>query len=196
MSFGVTLLPRKDEYYQRINKYELKKLATEADTALAEAKGKRFYGTRGPGEEEKELLKNRVCVFQRETLDRVRRGAAPEPSGERRIEERRKFERHYISTLLLYQENGHFKVTKTINLSLGGVRVFSDSELPQAKTLDLFLILENKATPFKGDVVYSQKSRPEAVHYHSGIQFKEMGAAERQALENYLTAFAGKGVPA
>ena len=195
MSFGVTLLPRKDDYFQRINKYELKKLANEADTALAEAKGKRFYGGRGPGENEKVLLKNRVCVFQRESAEREPRAAPAGLSAEKRVEERRKHERHYISTLLLYQEDGHFKVTRTVNLSLGGVRISSDTKLPQAATLDLFLILENKATPFKGDVVYSQKFRPEAVHYHSGIQFREMGPTERQALENYLTAFAGKEVP-
>jgi diguanylate cyclase (GGDEF)-like protein len=195
MSFGVTLLPSKDDYFQRINKYELKKLANEADTALAEAKGKRFYGRRGPGEDEKDLLKNRVCVFQRESAGRERRGALAAAPAEERIEERRKHDRHYISTLLLYQEDGHFKVTRTVNLSLGGARISSDTKLPQAGTLDLFLILENKATPFKGDVVYSQKSRPEAVHYHSGIQFREIGAAERQALENYLAAFAGKEVP-
>jgi len=196
MSFGVTLLPRKDEYFQRLNKYELKKLANEADTAMAEAKGKRFYGKRVPAEQEKDLLKNKVCVFQREGAERERRDGVAGPSVEERIEERRKFERHYASTLLLYQEDGHFKVTRTVNLSLGGVRISSDTKLPQAKTLDLFLILENKATPFKGDVVYSQKSRPEAAHYHSGLQFREMGAAERQALESYLAAFAGKEIPA
>jgi hypothetical protein len=79
-------------------------------------------------------------------------------------------------------------VTKTINMSLGGVRVFSDTTLPMAKPLDLFLILENRATPFKGDVVYSQKTADEPAEYQTGIKFREMAAAERQALEEFLAA--------
>jgi len=192
MSFGVTLLPRKEDFYQRVNKYELKKLVEEADLALAEAKGKRFYAPRVPGEEEKESTKNKVCVFDREAAEKERRVAVFDREKREKFEERRKHERYSVSTLLLYQEDGHFRVTKTVNLSLGGVRIYSEAKLPPAAPLDLFLILENKATPFKGEVVYSQKSRPEAVHYHSGIRFKEMGEAERQALEKYLAAFAVK----
>jgi GGDEF domain-containing protein len=43
MSFGVTLLPKKDEFFASLNRYELKKIANEADMALAEAK-ERFAG--------------------------------------------------------------------------------------------------------------------------------------------------------
>ncbi len=188
MSFGVTLLPKKEDFFSTINKYELKKVAIEADMALAEAKGKRFVGSRISSEEERDLVKNKVCAYHGDLQDKERKGAVIKPYREEFYEEKRKFERLYISTLLLYGENGHFKVTKTINLSLGGVRIFSDTKLPLAKTIDLFLILENKAAPFKGDVVYSQKASEESPQYHTGIKFKEMSALERKALENYLSS--------
>jgi diguanylate cyclase (GGDEF)-like protein len=37
MSFGVTLLPRREDFFASINRYELRKIASEADMALAEA---------------------------------------------------------------------------------------------------------------------------------------------------------------
>ena len=195
MSFGVTLLPKKDGFFATINKYELKKVAIEADMALAEAKGKRFVGSRIPGDEERDLVKNKVCAYHRDLQDRERKGAVIKPYREEFFEEKRKFERLYVSTLLLYGENGHFLVTKTINLSLGGVRIFSDTKLPLAKTIDLFLILENKATPFKGDVIYSQKVSEKSSRYHSGIKFKEMSAKERKVLENYLSSLPRREPP-
>ncbi len=188
MSFGVTLLPRDDGFYDNVSRESLKKIANEADMALAEAKGKRSYAGGEPGLEDKSQVKNRVLAYQRETPDREGGAAVIKRYRKEFFEERRKYERHYISTLLLYPENGHFKVTKTINLSMGGVRIISDTRLEATETLDLFLILENKATPFKGKVVYSQKTRQEAVHYHSGIQFGEMGTAQRKMLENYLAS--------
>jgi diguanylate cyclase (GGDEF)-like protein len=187
MSFGVTLLPRREEFFASINRYELRKIASEADMALAEAKGKRFYGQKAPGEPEADASKNKVCAYQREAFDRDRGGGVA-PFRQEFFEEKRRHERHYISTLLLYQENGHFKVTKTINMSLGGLRIFSDSKLPLAKALDLFLILESRATAFKGEVVYSQKTADEPAEYQTGIKFREMAAAEKQVLEDFLAA--------
>lgn len=187
MSFGVTLLPRTDDFYASINRYELKKIANEADMALAEAKGKRFYGQRVRAETDAALAKNKVCAYQKEPPDKAKPGVI-KPFHQEFFEDKRRTERHYISTLLLYQENGHFKVTKTINMSLGGVRIFSDSKLPLAKLLDLFLILENRATPFKGEVVYSQRSAEDPAEFTTGIKFREMPAAERKALESFLAS--------
>jgi len=186
MSFGVTLLPKKDDFYASVSRYELKRIANEADVALAEAKGKRFAGERAPVEEEKDLVKNRVCAFHKETSDRNKNGAVIKSYRQEFFEEKRKFPRHYISTLVLYQENGHFKVTRTVNLSLGGLRMLSESKLPPAKPVDLFLILEDKATPFRGNVIYSQKAGEEPPQFHTGIRFREMGAGERKTLEEYL----------
>jgi diguanylate cyclase (GGDEF)-like protein len=187
MSFGVTLLPKKEDFFASVNRYELKKIANEADMALAEAKGKRFTGERAPGEEEKDLVKNRVCAYQREASERDKKGSLIKSFRQEFFEEKRKSPRHYISTLLLFQENGHFKVTHTVNLSLGGFRMVSESRLPAAKAVDLFLVLEDKATRFKGNVIYSQKAGEEPLQFHTGIRFREMAAAERKALEDYLS---------
>jgi len=188
MSFGVTLLPKKDEFFSSLNRYELKKIAIEADMALAEAKGKRFTGQRLRGEEEKEQIKNKVCAYQRDAFDREEKGGVIRPFRHEFFEEKRKHPRHYIITTLIYRENGGLKVTKTLNLSLGGAKILSESKLPLAKPLDLFLVLEDTATHLKGDVVYSQRAGEGSPHFHTGLEFREMGAAERKVLESFIAA--------
>ena len=188
MSFGVTLLPKKDEFFSSLNRYELKKIAIEADMALAEAKGKRFTGQRLRGEEAKEQIKNKVCAYQRDAFDREEKGGVIRPFRHEFFEEKRKHPRHYIITTLIYRENGGLKVTKTLNLSLGGAKILSESKLPLAKPLDLFLVLEDTATHLKGDVVYSQRAGEGSPHFHTGLEFREMGAAERKVLESFIAA--------
>ena len=188
MSFGVTLLPKKEEFFSSLNRYELKKIAIEADMALAEAKGKRFTGQRLRGDEEKELLKNKVCAYQREAVDREDKGGVIRPFRHEFFEEKRKHPRHYIITTLIYREDGGLKVTKTLNLSLGGAKILSESKLPLAKPLDLFLVLEDKATHLRGDVVYSQRAGENSPHFHTGVEFREMGEAEKKVLEGFITS--------
>jgi len=188
MSFGVTLLPRKEEFYASINKYELKKIAIEADMAMAEAKGKRWRAGKKLELEEKDLTKNKVCVYNRELAEAGGKGTLIKPYREEFFEEKRKHRRHYVSTLLLYAEDGTFKVTKTVNLSLGGARIYSESKLPLMKTIDLLLVLDNKATSFKGDIVYSLKASPESTLYYTGLKFKDMSTVGRRMLENYLAS--------
>jgi hypothetical protein len=78
-------------------------------------------------------------------------------------------------------------VTKTINLSLGGMRISSDSKLPMTKPLDLFVILESRATPLKGEIVYSQRDLQDPSEFHTGIRIREMSSADKKALESFLT---------
>ncbi|MFZ2054016.1 MAG: diguanylate cyclase [Candidatus Aminicenantales bacterium] len=186
MSFGVTLLPKKEDFYASINRYELKKIANEADMALAEAKGKRYTGLRAKSEGESELIKNKVCAYQRENANQGRKDAVIKSFRQEFFEEKRKAPRHYISTILLYQENSDFRVTRTINLSLGGLRMMSEARLPLAKPVDLFLVLEDKATSLRGDVVYCQKTDEDPPQFHTGIRFREMAAADRKILESFL----------
>ncbi len=187
MSFGLTLLPRDEEFFASVSRYELKKVANEADMALAEAKGKRFYGQKGGIEIEPSQVKNRVCAYQKGAPEKDKLGLI-RPFRQEFFEEKRRAERHYISTLLLYQDNGHFRVTKTINMSQGGVRISSNSRLPLAKPLDLFIIMESRATPFKGEVIYSQTAPREPGEFHTGIRIRDMAALEKKALEIFLTS--------
>jgi diguanylate cyclase (GGDEF)-like protein len=189
MSFGVTLLPKKEEFFSSINRYELKKVAIEADMALAEAKGKRFTGQRQRGEEEKEQIKNKVCAYQREAVDRDEKSGVIRPFRPEFFEEKRKDPRHYIITTIIYRDDGGLKVTKTLNLSLGGVKILSESKLPLARPLDLFLLLDDRATSLKGNVVYSQRASESSPQFHTGVEFREMAAADRKVLESYIAAF-------
>ena len=188
MSFGVTLLPKKEEFMSSLSRYELKKVAIEADMALAEAKGKRFTGQRPRGEEEKEQIKNKVCAYQRETLDREHKGGVIRPFRPEFFEEKRKHPRHYIATTLIYKDDGNLKVTKTLNLSLGGVKILSESRLPLAKPLDLFLVLEDRATHLRGDVVYSQRAGENSPQFQTGVEFRDMAEAERKVLRSFIAA--------
>jgi diguanylate cyclase (GGDEF)-like protein len=188
MSFGVTLLPKEEEFFTSIRRYDLKKIAIEADLALAEAKGKRLTGPMPQRVEEKDLVKNRVCGYQRPVSDREDQAAVIKPFRKDLFEEKRKHPRHYVSTLLLYQENGLFKVTRTVNLSLGGLKMLAESRFPAATAIDLVLVLDDKATRFKGNVVYSEKIGEAPPQFHMGIRFRDMGKIERKALEDYLAA--------
>jgi diguanylate cyclase (GGDEF)-like protein len=187
MSFGVTLLPKKENFYASVNRYELKKIANEADIALGQAKGKRFSGAT-PAEEEETRVKNRVFAYQKEVLGRDNNGAVIKSFRQDFFEEKRKNPRHYISTLLIFQENGHFKVTRTINLSLGGLRTMTEARLAIARPLDMYLVLDDKAAALKGNVVYSQETDEDPPQFHTGIRFREMVAADREALENFFLA--------
>jgi diguanylate cyclase (GGDEF)-like protein len=187
MSFGVTLLPKSEEFIASLNRYELKKIAIEADLALAEAKGKRLTREKGQGEEEKEPTKNRVCAYVRPASGREEKGTVIKPFRKELFEEKRKDPRHYVSTMLLYRENGQFRVTRTVNLSLGGLKMLSESRFPAATAIDLVLVLDDKATRFKGNVVYSEKIGETPPQYQMGVRFREVGALEKKALQEFLT---------
>lgn len=188
MSFGVTLVPKDgNTFAQDVVKNDLKAMANEADMALGEAKGKKFYEGKGRGEkEEKNLLKNKVCAFYRDPAERERRIGLSKSFQEKILYEKRKYERYYASAILVFKENASFKVTKTINLSLGGTRISSEAKLPLAKTIDLLIILENKAAQLKGDVVYSDRSGQDTPLFFSGLKFKDLSFADRKILEDYF----------
>ena len=191
MSFGVTVFPPQDPD-RPLTRADLKKLASEADQALAEAKGKRRpgLGARGGGTGEA-VSKNRVSTFAGERTGERRpddAGPAPGPS----FRERRKHERVNASTLMMIRDNGAFKVAKTVNISLGGARIVSDARLPPAKTLDTILVLGDEASVFKSDVVYSEKPENEAAFFYSGLRFRDLTYKDIKGLEDYLLRFRRK----
>jgi diguanylate cyclase (GGDEF)-like protein len=189
MSFGLTFFSRgRIRTWNTINKNNLKKLANEADMALAEAKGKKFYGMGHGDMQDKLLLKNRVCVFDKGKAEKPRHTENLKRYMEKFIKERRRHQRFYTSTILIYKEKDFHKVTKTINLSLTGAKIPTEAKLDPDKTLDLILILGNNACPLKGDVVYSQLAGEEYFHYFTGIKFKELAGKEKKILEDYFAS--------
>ena len=183
ISFGVTVVPRgKINTSSPFTKEELKKIINQADMALAEAKGKSISA--GGEEEKKELAKNKICAYRgmQEEGDKE----IIETYLESYYAEKRRFKRYYTSTYLVYTENHSHKVTKTINLSLGGAKIISESELPAGKTLSLFLILGKKASQFESEVVYSVRSPDNSSRYCTGLRFKEISLLDRHILEDHF----------
>jgi diguanylate cyclase (GGDEF)-like protein len=186
MSFGVTLFPRKKlDPLSPITRSDLKLLAGEADMAMAEAKGKKAPKL-GPGETgERVLTKNKVCSYSREWVEE-KGGGTIQTYKETSYREKRRYERVNASTLVMVKENGGFKVTKTVNLSLGGAKILSEARLPLAKTIDLVLVLGNKANALQSDVIYSDKANGESPYFYSGLRFKDLTPAEQKDLEEYF----------
>lgn len=186
MSFGLTLFSKdRVNSWDSISKNNLKKLVNEADMGLAEAKGKK-RASLGLGESDK----NRVCLFNKEKLEAFQQSPARERRREReeRTYERRTNRRFHTSTILVYKRNDYYSATKTINLSLGGAKIPTDSLLNVHQTLDLILVMGKNACQLKGEVVYSMMPGENYSHYFSGIKFLGMQAKERKILEEYFSS--------
>ncbi|MDI6845039.1 MAG: diguanylate cyclase [Candidatus Saccharicenans sp.] len=186
MSFGVTFFSRKKTGTDSsLTKEDLKHLVHECDLALAEAKGKKTWRLPTSEEPSQTPRKNMVVAFSRdwETEKHLRPTVSYQ---EKLFREKRHFRRHYASTIMMYQENGQLKVCKTINLSLGGAKVFLESPLPISRPMNLILILGKQARPLKGEVVYTEKTGPESTNYYAGLKFTELTPEDFQILENYF----------
>ncbi|MDH4218193.1 MAG: diguanylate cyclase [Candidatus Aminicenantes bacterium] len=182
MSFGVTFFSKdRVKSWDGASKNNLKKLANEADLALAEAKGKRASP---PGI--RDMYKNRVCIYIRERLKELQTS----PSLEKFLErpEKRRHKRYYTSTILIYKRKDFYRVTKTINLSLGGARIPTDSLIDIRQPVDLVLILGNNACQLKGEVVYSMMAGDNYSHFYSGIKFIGLPVKDRKVLEDYFSS--------
>jgi diguanylate cyclase (GGDEF)-like protein len=190
MSFGVTVFPRNDtEAPAALTRDDLKRLAGEADLALAEAKGKRRPDLKPRGGTEGAVDKNRVCSFVWQEYGVARTATDGDGGTPRFFREKRKYERYNVSTPILFREDGGFRVAKTVNISLEGARVVSDAPLPSGPSLDAILVIEDKATLIKSDVIYTEKSGGEPGFYYSGVAFKDLAWKEIKGLESYLAQF-------
>ncbi len=182
MSFGVTFFSKERvKSWDGASKSNLKKLANESDLALAEAKGKRASppGMRG-------MYKNRVCIYIRDRLEELTAPQLPEKYLE--LPEKRRHKRFYTSTILVYKRKDFYRVTKTINLSMGGARIPTDSLLDIRQPIDLILILGNNACQLNGEVVYSMMAGDNYSHFFSGLKFTGLSVKERKILEDYFSS--------
>jgi diguanylate cyclase (GGDEF)-like protein len=189
MSFGVTVFPKAfGDQTALLTKSELKRLAGEADLALAEAKGKRRPDLKPRGPADAAGDKNRVCSFVWQEIEETGKAGSAGLNG-RFLRERRKYERYNVSTPFLFRENSAFKVAKTVNISLEGARIVSEGPVPGGPALDTILVVEDKATPIKSLVVYSEKGAGDAGFYYSGLKFQDLTLREIKGLESYLLHF-------
>ena len=189
MSFGVTVFPEHaGEQAGALTRADLKRLAGEADLAMAEAKGKNRPDLKPRGPADAAPDKNRVCSYVwREGGEAGK--AEGEPAPGRHFREKRKYERHSVSTQFLFKEEGGFKVAKTVNMSLEGARVVSDAALPPGPLLETIVVIEDKATPVTGEIVYSEKGAGDPVFYYSGVKFRDLTFENIKGLETYLSQF-------
>jgi diguanylate cyclase (GGDEF)-like protein len=193
MCFGVTLVPGEAPGLpETVTKATLKTIAGEADLALAEAKGKRMSALRM---DERLITKNRVCAFVRDTSTVVSKTSILKADQERITIERRKNPRYYTSTICLYPEPEGQKVGNTLDLSLGGVRLSAEAEFGPAETLDLVLVLGNRASTVSGDVVHCRKASPAAGVYYTGIRFRDLAPRDREALKDFFHSLERREIP-
>ncbi|MGQ9800803.1 MAG: diguanylate cyclase [Candidatus Saccharicenans sp.] len=186
MSFGVTIFPRqKIPGDGKLTREDLKHLVHECDLALAEAKDKETWRLPPSEAQSRPATKNTVVAFSGdwETENHLRPTVAYQ---EKLFKEKRHFQRHYTSTILMYRDDGQLRVCKTINLSLGGAKVLSEKPLPAAGTMDIILILGKKAHPLKSEVVYSEKASPDSATFYYGLKFKELTGEDFRILEGYF----------
>ena len=170
----------------------LKKIAHEADLALAEAKGKRFAAFKDIFPP---VSKNKVCAYVRDKSTVMSKTTLLCEAAEKSFVEKRHDRRYDASTLCIYRENGSHRVTNTIDLSLGGAKISSKIEFPKAKALEIFIVLGSKANPFKGDVVYSQRASPGSSYFYTGLKFCDISQDDRTALQNYFQSLGKRDIP-
>jgi len=189
MSFGVTVFPKHPgDQAALLTKKELKRLAGEADLALAEAKGKARPDLKPRGPADAPVDKNRVCSFVWQELGEAGPPDAA-PGGDPCFREKRKHERFNVSTPFLIRSESGFLVAKTVNISLEGARIISDVPLAEGTALETILVCEDIATTVKSAVVYSEKGGGDPGFYYSGVNFRDLSFRETKDLESYLSHF-------
>lgn len=186
MSFGVTVFPRKKLISNEpLTKEDLKNLVHECDLALAEAKGKETWRLPSSEGKEKPINKNRVAAYyrdaERESQPRISPGYQ-----DKLYREKRHFQRYYTSAILMYKEQEQLKVSKTINLSLGGAKILSEKPLLVSSPIEVILVLGKMARPLQGEVVYSEKVGTDSPNYYTGLKFKNLTPEDFQVLESYF----------
>jgi len=186
MSFGISFFTR-DKFpdLKQLSKEDLIKLANEADIALSQAKGKKTALSPGLPEKAK-LTKNKICLFSNSNLS-AKEIPLIQPIDSSVKKERRRFPRYYSTSLLILSLDGFQKISKTVNLSLGGAKIITNIPLPENKEIKIILVLGNKVFQTRGKVVYCVPSNHALnYNYHSGIEFLELTFKNRHVLEDYF----------
>ena len=98
--------------------------------------------------------------------------------------ERRRYPRFELSQALSYQCGATRGTLRTVDVSLGGVKIRTDSPIPIDETVDLTLLLEYEAIRPGGKVVWSNPSSDGK--YDVGISFETISHRCLKRLERFL----------
>jgi len=189
MSFGITNFTKaRFTSVDTIDKNEIKKIANEADLAMSEAKGKRISGDEAHEEGEAAQIKNRICVYYKRSPEDTKVKDVIMPYTEIYAQERRKHQRFFTSTILIYKIDGVPFVSKTINLSLGGAKISTEKALNKDDVFNITLLLGNKACQCEALVVYSERESGNLPFFHSGLRFGALTYNDRKVLDGYFEA--------
>ena len=210
MSFGITNFTKeKFKSHDSITKNVLKKIADEADIALSVAKGKRkevyfqeevleeiadknnisvYSGATTEKSKSADVFgeeKNTVRIFSGTDSEEILKTEIIPPDLISHGQDRRKYRRFQTSDLIIFSTNGRKKVTKAIDLSLGGAKIPTEEPLSDEDIVNLILIIGSRTFKSKGDVVYSVKEGAQPF-YSSGLKFKDFSHQDRIMLQEYL----------
>ena len=105
--------------------------------------------------------------------------------------ERRRHKRFELSLALAYQWGMTKGTLRTIDLSLGGVKIQTDGPIPVDERLDLIILFENEAIKPMGRVVRSNQSSIRK--FDVGICFETISQQCFKRLERFLHRITPKG---
>jgi hypothetical protein len=104
--------------------------------------------------------------------------------------ERRRHKRFELSLALAYQWGMMKGTLRTVDVSLGGVKIQSDTPIPVDERLDLIILLKNEVVKPMGKVVRSNPSSNRK--YDVGICFETISHQCLKRLERFLHGTARK----
>lgn len=107
------------------------------------------------------------------------------------LRERRRHKRFELSLATAYQWGMTRGTLRTVDLSLGGVKIQTDGPIPVDERLDLIILFENEAVKPLGRVVRSNPTSNRK--YDVGIHFETISQPCLKRLERFLHRFAQEG---
>jgi hypothetical protein len=104
--------------------------------------------------------------------------------------ERRRYPRFKLPLALAYTWGATKDTLRTVDVSLGGTMIQTDSPIPVDERLNLIILLENEAIKPRGKVVRSSQSSNRK--YDVGIGFEAMSHQCLRRLTQFLDGMAGE----
>ena len=83
------------------------------------------------------------------------------------------------------------KISRSMNVSLGGVRLQSSFPVDSGELLDITMTLEEKLVTFKGKVIYVTGSENQG--FELGISIEDIAKQDKIALTRFIYYFKGSG---
>jgi len=99
--------------------------------------------------------------------------------------ERRKHKRFELINLVIYKQFEIEKVTKTINLSMGGMKMRTEFPVPMDEELEISLRIGDDVFQSDGKVIYVNEKKDGA--FDIGVNFINTSEESRNLLNQYLS---------